>query len=269
MGNLRISVDSEQSSTTIENMINGLSNDAPSIVRLGDVLHRIASGQSNAKVRVNTSPVQASGTIAFSSFVATDTVTINGNVLTGSDTPSGASQFLTGVSDESSANALAALINASALNLIVGCVGAKRRGTIAFSSFATTNYITVNGLVFTGKTSPTDGDKFQFKIGGSDSSTAENAMNAILACKHPAVAGISITRSTSTLTFNFLGTLTLAVSANGTATSKTIVIYSLIPGQIGNLCSLAISAHGSVSGANLTGGTEGTQFIYSSNYTAV
>lgn len=269
MSTHRISLDVSQNGQSVLNDINAIANESDSFVRLGNYIQKLASGERRGKIRFNANAVQATGTVAFSSFIADDTVTVNGNVFTGKASPSGANQFAIGSTDEDCANNLAAKINASALDLMVGCVGAMRRGTIALSSFVTTDYITINGVVFTGKTSPADGNKFEFAIGLTDSSTAENAMNAINASLHPALAGLTVTRSSATLTFNFLGTLTLAISAHGTATSKTVVAYSLIPGQIGNLCSLAISAHGSVSGALLTGGTEGTQVIFSKNYTTV
>jgi len=74
---------------------------------------RMSGGAVSSKVYLSTTVVPASGTITFSSFVATDTITINGTTLTGSDTPSGASQFKTGTTDTLAAAAAAACINAN------------------------------------------------------------------------------------------------------------------------------------------------------------
>lgn len=110
-----------------------------------------------------------------------------------------------------------------------GAVAAS--GTITFSSIANNDTITVNGTVFTAKTSGATGN--QFNIGASDTTAAANAVVAINASATAVVSNV-----------------VLATSA-----AAVITITSLVPGPIGNLGTLAISAHGSVSGANLTGGT--------------
>lgn len=109
-------------------------------------------------------------------------------------------------------------------------------GTITFSSIANNDTVTVNGRVYTAKTSGATGAQ-QFNIGGSDAQAALNLQAKINA-------------DTSTLV---LGVVTASSSSSGVTK-----ITCVIPGNIGNLCTLAISAHGSVSGANLTGGSEGT-----------
>lgn len=63
-------------------------------------------------VAVATTGVKASGTVTLSSIAAADTVTVGKIVFTGSDTPSGSAQFLTGSTDAASATSLAAKINA-------------------------------------------------------------------------------------------------------------------------------------------------------------
>jgi hypothetical protein len=101
-------------------------------------------------------------------------------------------------------------------------------GTITFSSFTTSDTITIDGVTLTGGT--------DFAIGASDTATAANAVVAINAD-----------------TTSGLNSMVVATSSGA-----VITIKSLIPGYIGNMNTLAISAHGSVSGANLTGGTEDT-----------
>ena len=126
----------------------------------------IASGARSAYARVLTGGVAATGSVTFSSIAAADTVTVNGVVFTGSNSPSTDVQFLTGTGDPASATSLAAKINAK---------------------------ITVGGSVY---------------------------------------------------------------AAVDSANSSKVNITCNVPGYIGNLCSLAISAHGSVSGAVLSGGSE-------------
>jgi hypothetical protein len=109
-------------------------------------------------------------------------------------------------------------------------------GTVTFSSIANNDTVTVNGRVYTAKTSGATGLQ-QFNIGGSDAQAALN-FQAIL------------NADTSTLVANVV-----TASSQSSAVS---LITALVPGNIGNLGTLAISAHGSVSGANLTGGSEDT-----------
>lgn len=107
----------------------------------------------------------------------------------------------------------------------------RASGTITFSSLANNDTITVAGLVLTAKTSGATGD--QFNLGADDTAAAANAAAAINA--NAATDG-----------------LVVASSALGVVT-----VTALVPGELGNLVGLAISAHGSVSGALLTGGTNG------------
>ncbi len=80
---------------------------------IASYINRMAGGNISAKVYVSTTVVQASGTITLSSFVEDDTVTINGTLLTGKNTPSGAAQFAILGTDTLTAAALAACINAN------------------------------------------------------------------------------------------------------------------------------------------------------------
>lgn len=77
-----------------------------------NLIQKILTGAAWASIRVVQNAVAAINAVTFSSVVATNTVTVCGTVFTGSDTPSGAVQFETGVSDASSAASLAAKINA-------------------------------------------------------------------------------------------------------------------------------------------------------------
>lgn len=107
----------------------------------------------------------------------------------------------------------------------------KASGTITFSSIANNDTITVAGTVFTAKTSGATGN--QFNLGADDTAAA-------------AAAVIAINASTEN------DGLVIATSALGVVT-----ITALVPGELGNLIGLAISAHGSVSAALCAGGTNG------------
>lgn len=255
----RISVDIPTwTAATVAGQLDPKANDRPSISRIAALLESIAGGNVPAKVYLNTGAVPAVGLITFSSFVADDTVTINGNIFTAKASPSGANQWAVGADDEACRNNLITKLNASALDKIVGVVKASARGTILLSSFVADDTVTVNGVVFTGKASPSGVN--QFAIGADDAATAQYLLNAIAANPDTRIAGISVTRSTATLTFNYNGIMTLAASAHATVADKIVVITSIVGGQIGNLMTLAISAHGSKT--DPTGGTEGTQTLF-------
>jgi phage tail sheath gpL-like len=112
--------------------------------------------------------------------------------------------------------------------------GVQATGTVTISSMVATDTVTINGVVFTCVASGATGN--QFNVGGSDTVTATNLAAAVNA-------------STSAKIVN-------AVRAS--SATNVVTITAMPAAAIGNLFTLAISAHGSVSGANLTGGTDGT-----------
>ena len=103
-------------------------------------------------------------------------------------------------------------------------------GTITLSSFVAINTVTINGTVLTGATSPSG--TAQFKIGATDTATAVN----LAAC------------------INANATLDGQVYA--TSAGAIVTVTCLHYGLLGNLCTLAISANGSISGTNMTGGSD-------------
>lgn len=262
----RISIDTPDLAATDRGFLTELANSNLGLERLAEFIRSIAGGVRTGKVRLNTGAVQAEGEVSFDSFAADDTVTVNGVVFTGKASPSGTQQFAVGASDEACANNFYEKLLASALDKIVGVIVVFRRGTVQLSSFVNTNTITINGVIFTGKTTPDAADPRQFKIGSTDAKSAQALLDAINICKtvYPTQLSkvLSVTRSTATLTMDYAGSLTLAASANATLDNDMVRIRSAVGGQIGNLCTLAISARGAVSGANLTGGTEGTETIF-------
>jgi len=80
---------------------------------IGSYFERAAVGSVSVNITVQSGQVAASGTATFSTVVATNSVTIGGVTFTGSDTPTGAVQFLTGTTDALSAVSLASVINAN------------------------------------------------------------------------------------------------------------------------------------------------------------
>lgn len=97
---------------------------------LRNLIEKVLDGEQLAYAKVSTNPIQATGTVTFSSFVADDTVTVNGVVLTGKASPSTTSQFAIGSSDTECATNFAAFINASALAHITGVLTATSALTV-------------------------------------------------------------------------------------------------------------------------------------------
>jgi len=113
-------------------------------------------------------------------------------------------------------------------NMIVETGGVQSSGTITFASFTTGDTITINGVVLTGDT--------DFVTGPTDADTAKNAAAAINASSATGLDGVVV------------------ASASG----AVVTIKAQDTGVLGDNITLAISANGSVSGANLSGGAEGT-----------
>jgi len=109
-------------------------------------------------------------------------------------------------------------------------------GTITLSSMVATDTVTVNGVVFTCVSSGAGAN--QFNVGLSDTATAANLAASINA---------SITAKVINV-----------VSA--TSVAAVVTVTAVQPGLAGNMNTIAISAHGSVSGSGfLTSGTDGSQ----------
>jgi hypothetical protein len=148
-------------------------------------------------------------------------------------------QYITAVlSKEAQIGKLETLINQLGMGIRMGSIAltiddgaaASATGTVTFSSLVANDTITIGGVVFTAKASGAAGQA-QFNIGASDTTAAVAFAAAVLA--HTSLTGLFLT----------------AVPAAGVTT------LTAQPGNAGNLIGLAISAHGSVSGALMTGGT--------------
>lgn len=108
---------------------------------------------------------------------------------------------------------------------------AKATGTITLSAHVATDTVTVNGITFTCVASGATGN--QYNVGADDTATA--------------VALAAVLNANTTL-----DGMVVATSALGVVT-----LTALVPGELGNAITLAISAHGSVSAARMAGGTNG------------
>jgi phage tail sheath gpL-like len=125
MSFIKILLSVPDSSQTVTDLLSiDATNNVYSENGLRNLIERVLQGEQLAYAKVSTNPVQASGTVTFSSLVADDTVTINGVVFTAKASPSGTNQFGLGANDTAAAANLAAKINASALAGIVNVVTA-------------------------------------------------------------------------------------------------------------------------------------------------
>ena len=124
-------------------------------------------------------------------------------------------------------------------NGFVQAGGTQAYNAVTFSSFVATNTVTINGVVMTGRATPTLAA--EFTIGATDAATATNLAAVI----------------------NGKGTIAVPPSkiwgvVSASASGAVVTITVLQPGAIGNLMTLAISANGNVTGANFAGGVDGT-----------
>lgn len=127
--------------------------------------------------------------------------------------------------------------NGSMITAIDDGAGVNANGTVTFSSLANNDTVTIAGVVFTAKTSGASGAA-QFNLGANDTAAAVNFAAAV----------------------NAHTTLTLLVTASPAAAVTTITCVQ--KGTIGNFLTIAISAHGSVSGSGLlTSGTNSAALV--------
>lgn len=112
----------------------------------------------------------------------------------------------------------------------------KSTGTITFVSFVANDTFTLAGITVTAKTSGATGA--QFNIGGSPTDTTTAAAAAAFINSYASFSGVVTATSA-------LGVVTLS---------------GAVPGTIGNAIGIVISAHGSVSGALMTSGSDGTAY---------
>lgn len=124
---------------------------------------------------------------------------------------------------------------AKSASVYIGETAVQASGTVTLSSHVATDTVTVNGVTFTCVASGATGD--QYNVGATDALTGDALAAAINASSTALVSGY------------------VTASSDG---AGVVTVTASYPGEAGNLFTLAISAHGSVSGAKLTGGTNGT-----------
>lgn len=253
----RILLDVPEAQNTVDDLLRLVATDPrKSTTNIASWIQRLAAvGQAN--IRVMNGGVQASQTVTFASFIANDTVTLNGVVLTGKASASLNTEFAVGASNQACANNFADCVNNSTQAKIIGTVKAQRRHNLTLSSFVAGDTITINGVTLTGVTAAAGITALnQFVIATSDALTAQNLINVINT--NPFLGSVTATRATAVVTLISDQSLTSAASAHVTVANDTVLLTSIIPGTIANLFTLAISARGSVGGATFSGGTDGT-----------
>jgi len=117
--------------------------------------------------------------------------------------------------------------------------GTQAVNAVTFAAFVDSDTVTINGVTLTGKTTPTTAA--QFAIGATDTITAINFSNV--------VNGLGSFGAPAAKIWG-------VVTASPAAAVATLTAQET--GAIGNLYTLAISAHGSVTGANFASGADGT-----------
>jgi hypothetical protein len=257
-----ILIDTPIAAPSFEGTIRPLTGKREMVNALARYFNEIAAGNELAKLRMEFSGVVATNAVTLASFVAADTVTLNGVVFTGRASNPAANEFVVGTNEVGSNNLRTALL-ASTSAKVVSMIRAYKVGTVTLSSFVNNDTVTINGIVFTGKTTPAAATREQFAIGSTDTKTGINLANAILNSLHPNLAGlISASPSAGVVTLTFESSSTLAISAHGSVANAIVRIDLTMPGAIGNLATLAISAHGSVTGANFASGADGNFYGY-------
>lgn len=128
---------------TLANGLTSLANMsiANAFRNIGSFFESIGTGSRSFTGFIHANGTQAVNAITLSSFVDADTVTINGVVLTGKNSPSGAAQFAIGATDTLTAAALAARINNTDGN---GAPAAKIWGVVTATSAAGVVTLTAN-----------------------------------------------------------------------------------------------------------------------------
>lgn len=127
---------------------------------------------------------------------------------------------------------------ASVVMQVAEAGGVAASGTVTLSSLANDDVVTVGGVDFTAKTSGASGDA-EFNLGSDDTDAAANAAAVISA--HPSLQNV----------------------CSATSAAAVITVTAANKSAMGNQVTLAISAHGSVSGARLSGGVDPTSVTLS------
>lgn len=286
-----------------------------SLERLSKLFKKFASGESNSAtagtvtLKATTSSVFSTGTVTFSGAVSgADTVTINGTALTAGQknatgtaafstivagnsvtlagvtftaraSPSGVFEFALGASDTAAGAACAAAVSA----YFAGVTGI---GNVSFSTIVADNSVTLGGYTFTAKASP-DSSGLQFALGASDT-TAAAALAAAVNAWAPLKATVKAASAAGVVTFTAVnGTLgsDVALSKSGSpitasgtalfnsvtasAATGTVTFRASVAGVTGNAITLSrVGSPITVSGAVLANGAASANNAFDIGVTA-
>ncbi len=213
----------------------------------------------------------ARGTVTAATVLATNTVTINGQIITAVTGTAAIEEFDRSGTDIVTASNLAAAINGSAQTLITGLVRAGNlAGTVTCATALAGSTVKVAGVTFTA-VGAASADPTHFLITGDD--TADAAALVVCINAHPTTKQLVLaTNASGVVTIRQLpfgpnvghrlsssdGT-TLAVSGAALAATAVVLVCAASKGVEGNQTTLASSgATLTVSAARLTGGTSST-----------
>lgn len=118
---------------------------------------------------------------------------------------------------------------AKSVNVTVQDGTTKSTGTVTFSSVVATDTVTVGPTTYTGHDSTTTSTQF--------------------------LTGVTDTLSAASLASQINANTTTNKVVTATSSGAVVTLTSVVGGPVANFIPLAISAHGSVSGALMTGGT--------------
>ena len=128
MALLRVVINDQATISGQRSDLNLEADSLDSLVRLG---RYIGNTVQSKNVEVGAGETRATGTVTFSSFVQPNTVTVNGQALTGVATPSGVAEFAIGGSDTLTALNFAALVDDGGIAVFFGIVSADSSSTVA------------------------------------------------------------------------------------------------------------------------------------------
>jgi hypothetical protein len=144
---------------------------------------------------------------------------------------------IAGITVASPANAATVTLNGQALT------GGQKRAscTVTFSSVANNDNLTVNGVVFTAKTTPTVGNLYQFQRGGTDTADAGAFVAALNAA--------TINASDSVTAAGVYGKIEASNSAG------VVTLYAITEGTAGNSYSIVTSSNSTLAITNDSSGS--------------
>jgi hypothetical protein len=137
---------------------------------------------------------------------------------------------------------MGAALGTRGVNLFVSAGGVAASQTLTLSGFSNTNTVVINGVTLTG-TSGSITTNAQFKIGTSDTITAQNIVARIMNTDGNA-SGVPPSKIWGVI--------------YATSAAAVVTLTAVEPGAIANLYTLTCAAGGTAGGATFANGTDGT-----------